>query len=104
MQKRKLDNMGAITRKEMEDFAKLVLKDFLGWKMKWSTCGGICIHKTKTIHIDERYIGVVVWEAKEHILHESAHIKTYPKDLHGRYFYKEYVRLLKKFMVDEPKK
>lgn len=98
---RKINNMGAITKKEMEDFARLVLKDFPRWKMKWTTCGGVCIHKIKTICVDRRYIGVVVWEAKEHIIHEAAHIKTYPKDLHGKYFYKEYIRLLKKFMVKE---
>lgn len=99
---RRLDNMGAVTKEEMEKFAGSVLGDFPKWSVKWTTAGGICMFKTRIVYIDERYIGKYPWDAKEHILHEFAHINTWPKDQgHGRYFYNEYVRLLKKFMVGE---
>ena len=94
-----MDNIGPITKKEAEEFANLVLKEFPGYKVKWTICGGICIIKSKTICVDKRFIERVIWQAKEHILHEFAHINTIHKDsLHGEIFYAEYIRLLQLFM------
>ena len=92
-------NIGAITKKEAEEFVNLVLKEFPGYKVKWTKCGGICIRKSKTVCIDERFIGKVLWQAKEHILHEFAHANTAEDCLHGEIFYAEYIRLLQLFMI-----
>lgn len=92
--------MGAVTKQEIEDFAFAVLyREFPDYKMKWTRGGGICIRKSKIIYIDKRFIGKYPWVAKEHILHECAHIKTVDDMVHGEDFYKEYIRLLKLFMI-----
>ena len=101
MKKVLVHNMGAITKKEIQDFAKLVLEDFPGWQMKWSDASpSICIKDSKTIWIEKRYILKYPWEAKENVLHEAAHINTWPLDcVHGKVFYREYIRLLQIHMA-----
>ena len=95
-----MNNMGATTKKGAEEFVNTVLKEFPGYKVKWTVCGGVCIVATKTICVDKTFtIGIVPWQAKEHILHEFAHINTIGKDKrHGEVFYAEYIRLLQLFM------
>ncbi len=94
------NNMGAITKEEIEEFAKRVLglyglKD---WKMEWTTASpSICMKDRKIIFIEERYIGKYPWDAKENILHEIAHIFT-DDMVHGMRFYIYYIRLLNIFM------
>lgn len=94
------NNMGCMSREQQEAFAAHVLRE-LGlhsYKMEWTTAGDILIGTT--IYIDERHIDEYPWVAKENILHEIAHIATWPEDdRHGELFFKEYVRLLNKFMV-----
>ena len=92
-----MNNMGAVTKKEVERFGQKVIRDFPGWNMQWTTAGSICIRERKIIFIDRRFIGKYPWEAKEMVLHECSHINTKDK-LHGEEFYKEYIRLLRKFM------
>lgn len=98
-----INNMGSMTREEMEVFAAQALKEFPGWKMKWTvTKPGICLHKSKQILIPDTVIGQYPWMAKEYILHEVAHIKTWPRDMqHGEEFYREYILLLNIFMLEE---
>lgn len=95
-----MNNMGAITREEAEAFATHALEELcLGWKMKWTKCsGGICLKKSREIHIPERMIGQYPWVAKEYVLHEAAHIFTDDK-VHGEDFYKSYIALLGRFML-----
>ena len=92
--------MGAVTAEQIEQFANKVLsQEFPQYCMKWTTAGPICINKSKTIYIDKRLIGKYPWVAKECILHECAHINSWPKDsTHGEHFYKEYIRLLQIFI------
>jgi len=101
MKKRMSHNMGAITRKEIEEFAELVLEDFLGWRFSWSAASpSICDKEQEIIWIAKRYIGRYPWEAKENVLHETAHINTWPSDsFHGEEFYREYIRLLQIHMA-----
>jgi len=96
-----LNNMGAITREEVEAFADYVLKELCpDWKMEWTKCdGGICLKKYKEILIPERMIGQYPWVAKEYVLHETTHIFTNDNQ-HGEEFYKVYVLLLRRFMVE----
>ena len=106
-------NNGAITKEEIEEFAKYVLghliyialglrKDMVftyleNWKMKWTTASpSICMKDRKIIFIEERYIGKYPWVAKENILHEIAHVFT---DGHGTEFYRVYIKLLSDFML-----
>ncbi|MBA7677813.1 hypothetical protein ES703_86077 [subsurface metagenome] len=95
-----MNNMGAITREEVEAFAARVLKKLrLDWKMKWTTAQpGICLKKSQEILIPKSMIGQYTWMAREYVLHETAHIFTDDKQ-HGEEFYKSYVVLLRRFMV-----
>ncbi len=94
------NNNGCMSKVEIEDFASYVLKDegYSNHKMEWTTAGDILIGDT--IYIDERHIDGYPWESKEIVLHEVAHIDTWPEDMrHGELFYSRYVELLEKFMV-----
>ncbi len=96
-----LNNMGAATREETTGFAVHVLEEVCpDWTMKWTKCdGGICLKRSLEILIPERMIGQYPWIAKEYVLHETAHIFT-DDNQHGVEFYREYVALLDRFMVD----
>lgn len=95
-----MSNIGAVTKEEVEAFAANVLKKlYPDWKMKWTTAQpGICLKRSKEILIPESMIGQYPWMAKEYVLHETAHIST---NGHGEEFYKSYIALLRRFMVDE---
>ena len=95
-----LGNMGAITKKEVEAFATYVLGElYLDWKMKWTIAQpGICLKKSQQILIPKNIIGQYPWDAKEYILHETAHIFT-DDNQHGEEFYKSYIALLRRFMI-----
>lgn len=95
-----LNNMGCITKEDMEAFAARVLNELApDWLMKWTDCsGGICLKNSREIFIPERMIGEYPWMAKEYILHEAAHIFT-DDDQHGGAFYKVYIGLLWQFMI-----
>lgn len=97
-----MNNMGAITREETEAFAAHVLKELrLDWKMKWTRAQpGICLKKSQEILIPKSMVGQYPWMAKEYVLHEITHIFT-DDNRHGEEFYKLYVVLLRKFMVEE---
>jgi len=95
-----MSNMGAFVKEKYEKFAQYVLnEEFPDWSYELTDCGGICIRESKIVYIDKSYIGRWVLVGKEHILHECAHIKTVSDKEHGKEFYKEYVRLLEKFMI-----
>lgn len=68
------NNMGSITRREMESFANKVVRRFPGFRWEWTKDVGLCIKSAKVALISEKYIGFYPWQAKEHILHEFAHI------------------------------
>lgn len=96
-----MNNMGAITRVKAKIFASHVLEALhLDWEMKWTKCdGGICLKKSREILIPERMIGQYPWVAKEYVLHEAAHIFT-DDNGHGEEFYKSYIALLRRFMLE----
>lgn len=98
------NNMGAITKKEIERFASGVIKELKleGWKMKWTTAGDICIRDSKIIYIDKSAIHKYPWDAKQRVLHELAHIFTMNK-FHGPAYFGKYVKLLKRFLVGDTK-
>lgn len=92
------NNMGIMTREEFKLFSTKVFYSLhLASQMRWTNAGDIMI--LPDIYIDERHIGQYPWRAKEIILHEIAHIDTWPEDSgHGEVFYTKYVELLTKFM------
>jgi len=102
---RVVNNMGAIKKSEVNKFASQVIKalGLDGWAMEWCKGGpSICLRKQKRILIRKAVIGMYPWQAKEEVLHEIAHIFTLGKSPHGENFYREYVPLLKRFMIEEP--
>jgi len=110
MRHRVANNIGNITRREIEAFALNVFKA-LGledWQVEWTTVApSICIRARKLIFIcvhtaKFRIYPGYPWQAKEAILHEVAHIFT-PDRFHSEDFYREYVKLLMKFMIEESK-
>ena len=96
-----MSNMGAITKEQAEAFATHVLEELcLNWKMKWTRAQpGICLKKSQEILIPKSMIGQYPWMAKEYVLHETTHIFT-DDNRHGEEFYKLYVVLLRRFMVE----
>ena len=94
-----MTNNGSMSKSKIESYARRVLIE-CGYphEMKWTTAGDILIGDT--VYIDERHINGYPWESKEIVLHEVAHIDTWPEDdRHGELFYSRYVELLEKFMV-----
>lgn len=96
----KVNNMGAISQAEVEKFVACVMRtlDLDGWRMEWTGCGDLCEKNRHIIFIDKAVIGKCPWQAKERVLHETAHIFTDDK-FHSSSFYREYVHLLNTFMV-----
>jgi len=95
--------MGAISQAEVEKFAAYVIRTLGldGWRMEWTRAQpGICLKKSQEILIPKSMIGQYPWQAKEYVLHETAHIFTNDK-MHGCDFFREYIALLNKFMVEE---
>lgn len=94
------NNMGSMNKQQIEEFASYVLSELKlsDYKMEWTTAGDILIGRT--IYIDERHIDAYPWEAKQIVLHEIAHIHTWPEDMkHGELFFGEYIRLLNRFIT-----
>lgn len=103
-----ISNMGNITRRELEAFASQVLKalDLEDWRIEWTTDCSICIRERKLILLQVHTIRFRIfrgypWQAKEAVLHEIAHIFTDDR-FHSQGFYTEYIKLLVRFMVEEP--
>ncbi|KKL98737.1 hypothetical protein LCGC14_1821380 [marine sediment metagenome] len=92
------NNMGCMGESEIEDFAETVLRK-CGYvhAMKWTTAGDILIGDT--IYIDESHINEYPWQVKQVVLHEIAHIDTWPQDdRHGELFHKRYAELVLRFL------
>lgn len=92
------NNIGCMSRAEIEDFASMVLKE-CGYphQMEWTTAGDILIGDI--VYIDERHINEYPYMAKERVLHEIAHIDTWPQDnRHGEMFHSRLADLIKQFM------
>lgn len=103
-----MNNMGNIKRGELKAFVSHVLKelDLEDWQVEWDTDVGICIKHRKLILVQVhttrfRIYPGYPWQAKEAVLHEIAHIFT-PDRFHSEDFYREYVKLLTRFMIEEP--
>lgn len=97
------NNMGSITQSQIEKFTAHVLRNLPldGWRMEWTRNGSLCERERRIIFIDKKFIGKYPWQAKEIVLHEVAHIFSPEDHFHGCEFYKEYISLLSKFIVDE---
>ena len=81
---------------------KLNLKD---WKVEIDKIddSGTCFLPMKLITIPKWVCNkdnIQFWQTKEYILHEIAHINSYSDNNHGKLFYREYVRLLTRFMAN----
>lgn len=72
------------------------------WIFELSAIPSLCDIHEKRINIRDGIVGRPLWEVKEEVLHEVAHIFT-QKDgnKHSEVFYKEYIRLLNKYMIGE---
>lgn len=82
----------------IEDFANKVLKE-CGYphRMEWTTAGDIVIGEI--IYIDESHINEYPYMVKERVLHEVAHIDTWPEDdRHGEIFHTRLAELIEQFM------
>lgn len=92
------DNNGCMSKGEIECFARMVLGECdYHESMKWTTAGDILIGDT--IYIDESHIGEYPYIAKERVLHEIAHIDTWPRDdRHGELFHSRLAELIGRFM------
>lgn len=94
------NNNGCMSKAKIEQFAKTALRQlhYPAYEMKWTTAGDILIGNV--IYIDERHIDGYPWESKEIVLHEIAHIDTWPEDnRHGELFYRRYIELLAEYMT-----
>jgi len=93
------NNIGCMSKIEIENFATMVLKE-CGYphRMKWTTAGDIVIGEI--IYIDERHIDEYPYMVKERVLHEIAHIDTWPQDdRHGELFHRSLAELINRFMA-----
>lgn len=92
------NNIGCMTKSEIEDFAKKVLEECnYPYTMKWTTAGDIMIKPF--IYMDESHINEYPYIAKGWVLHEIAHIDTHPQDdRHGELFHKRYAELVLHFL------
>jgi len=72
------------------------------WSVEWTrSSSGFFMRKSRRVAIPERIIRMYIWEAKEYVLHEVAHIQTEEDRKHGPVFYKEFARLVTKYMTGE---
>ena len=93
------ENMGAVTKAEVEDFAHHALAVAAPTAvMEWTPASpSICLGNK--ILIREDLVGQYPWQAKEEVLHEMAHLNGLSG--HGMAFYEVYIALLKQFMVGQ---
>ncbi|MCK5021288.1 MAG: hypothetical protein KAS32_30030 [Candidatus Peribacteraceae bacterium] len=106
---RKVYNMGSCETDCTEEFIELVKQEeqLQDWTFTLGVAPSLCIVPDKKIIIKEKIIGRYPWEVKEEVLHEVAHVNTYEEAKsigemgHGPMFYKEYIRLLQKYMVGD---
>ncbi len=92
------NNNGCMSKDEVESFATIVLKESgHPFTMKWTTAGSIMIEPF--IYIDENNIDQYPYLAKYWVLHEIAHIDTWPQDMtHGELFHSRLAELIEQFM------
>ncbi|MCK5021512.1 MAG: hypothetical protein KAS32_31155 [Candidatus Peribacteraceae bacterium] len=106
---RTVHNMGSCKTDCIEEFIAIVKEQegMQDWTFQMGVAPSICITKEKLIIIKERIVGRYPWEVKEEVLHEVAHATTHEEAKgigemgHCPMFYKEYIRLLQKYMVGE---
>ncbi len=87
-----------MSKAEIENFADMVLRA-CGYDctMRWTTAGNIMI--TPFIYIDEHNIDQYPYLTKYWVLHEIAHIDTWPEDdRHGEIFHSRLAELIEQFM------
>lgn len=85
-------------------FAYYVLQSegLVDWEVKFSTGGSICMNKSKEIILDESHRNVFDWRARQVVIHEIAHIRTWPQDTkHSSLFFGEYANLILKYLVED---
>ncbi len=101
-------NMGAVTKEEVEKFARAALnaEEYFDWKMEWTdNAPSICLRNKSEdepggrILIKDKIIGRYPWEAYHEVLHEISHIGAFPG--HGMAFHDEYARLIRRHLGTE---
>ena len=91
--------MGTISKEEVADFFDYVTSE-LGIVLALEfTSTSPSIYLGDKVLLCERDLGDYKWAVKERILHEIAHHFEEGRRMHGSNYYKEYVRLLARFMV-----
>lgn len=92
------NNIGCMSKDTIEAFATMVLGSCkYPHKMEWTTAGNILIGNT--VYIDEGNINQYPYLAKYWVLHEIAHIDTWPQDdRHGEIFHTRLAELIEQFM------
>jgi len=80
----------------------LKAEGFKDWRAEWSKASpSICLRKGKRILLRHNITDQYEWQMQEEVIHEIAHIRTEGDKMHGRMFYREYVMLLTRYIVDE---
>lgn len=98
MEKELTNNIGCMSKESIEGFADRVLRECgYPFTMKWTTAGSIMIEPF--IYIDERNIDQYPYLVKYWVLHEVAHIDTWPEDMvHGEIFHSRLAELIRQFL------
>ena len=85
-------------------FAYYVLQSegLVDWEVKFSAGGSICLLKSKEIILDVHHQHVFDWRARQAVIHEIAHIRTWPQDMkHSSLFFREFANLILKYLVED---
>lgn len=92
------NNIGCMSKVEIEDFACKVLSECdYPHRIGWTTAGNILIGDV--IYIDESLIDAYPYLAKYWVLHEVAHIDTHHQDdRHGEVFHSRLAELINRFI------
>jgi len=89
--------------KKVLEYATAILREegHSNWKVELSDASpSECISELKTIQLCNKRLLLSLWEIRLEVIHEIAHIATWPEDmLHGKIYFKEYVRLVSKYLT-----
>ena len=94
------NNMGSMSADEIQAFYASVMEELgHGFSMEFGCAPSICITKAKKIIFREALIDQYPWAAKQEVLHEIAHITTWPEDRrHGEIFHRQFAVLVTRFL------
>ena len=93
-------NMGNMSKAEVIDFFANITDDLDVVLSLEFTPTSPSIYLGSKIMFSEKDLNGYKWQVKERLLHEIAHHYERGQRNHGSNFYREYIKLLNKFMVE----